>query len=31
MNGGFKEISDITNVDGIGESMFEKIKDKIEV
>lgn len=30
-NGGFKEISDITNVDGIGESMFEKIKDKIEV
>lgn len=30
-NGGFKEISDITNVDGIGQSMFEKIKDKIEV
>lgn len=30
-NGGFKDISDIKNVDGIGEAMFEKIKDKIEV
>lgn len=29
-NGGFKSIEDIKNVTGIGEKMFEKIKDKIE-
>lgn len=28
-NGGFKSIDDIKNVDGIGEKMFEKIKDSI--
>ncbi len=30
-NGGFKSIEDIKNVKGIGESSFEKIKDKITV
>lgn len=30
-NGGFKSIEDIKNVKGIGESSFEKIKDKIIV
>lgn len=28
-NGGFKSVEDIKNVDGIGEKMFEKIKDSI--
>ena len=31
INGGFKSIEDIKNVDGICEKMFEKIKDKITV
>lgn len=30
-NGGFTSIDQIKEVDGIGEKMFEKIKDKIEV
>lgn len=30
-NGGFKNIEDIKNITGIGEKMFEKIKDKIEI
>ena len=30
-NGGFKSIDDIKNVDGIGEKMFEKIKDSLTV
>jgi len=30
-NGGFKSIEDIKNVKGIGESSFEKMKDKITV
>lgn len=30
-NGGFSSIDQIKEVDGIGEKMFEKIKDKIEI
>ena len=30
-SGGFKSIEDIKNVTGIGEKMFEKIKDQIEI
>ncbi|OOM82202.1 ComE operon protein 1 [Clostridium puniceum] len=30
-NGGFKSIEDIKNVTGIGEKMFERIKDQIEI
>lgn len=30
-NGGFKSIEDIKNVDGIGDKMFEKIKDSITI
>ena len=30
-NGGFQSIEDIKNVKGIGESSFEKLKDKITV
>ena len=30
-NGGFKSIEEIKNVTGIGEKMFEKIKDNITV
>lgn len=30
-NGGFKNVEDIKNVDGIGEKMFEKIKESITV
>lgn len=30
-NGAFKDISDIKNVSGIGESIYEKIKDKITI
>ncbi|MDO5518633.1 MAG: ComEA family DNA-binding protein [Clostridium sp.] len=30
-NGGFQNIEDIKNVDGIGEKMFEKIKDSITI
>lgn len=30
-NGGFKTISDIMNVEGIGEGIYEKIKDRITV
>ena len=29
-NGGFSSIEDLKNVDGIGEKMFEKMKDSIE-
>ena len=30
-NGGFKKIEDIKNITGIGEKMFEKIKDQIDI
>ena len=30
-NGNFKTIEDITKVSGIGESMYEKIKDHITI
>ncbi|SKA66301.1 competence protein ComEA [Eubacterium uniforme] len=30
-NGGFKSISDIKNVSGIGEALYERIKEKIEI
>ena len=30
-SGGFKSIEDIKNVNGIGEKMFEKIKEQIEI
>lgn len=30
-NGGFKSIDDIKNIKGIGESLFEKLKDKITI
>jgi competence protein ComEA len=30
-NGGFKSIEDIKNIKGIGESSFEKLKDKITI
>lgn len=30
-NGGFKSTDDIKNVDGVGDKMFEKIKEQIEI
>ena len=30
-NGNFKSVEDLRNVSGIGDSLFEKIKDKITV
>ena len=30
-NGGFKSISDIKNVSGIGEALYERIKEEIEI